>query len=268
MTNNNLSSVNDNNVKTRRGIAGSSLKLIAIITMLIDHMAAVVLEKLIIANKLETAKGWVASLSETDIEKLSYLYYIMRGIGRIAFPIFCFLLVEGFIHTKNVWKYALRLSVFVLISEIPFDLALYNKLFYFNSQNVFFTLLIGLLTLIGLKIISEKMSANTIVMIMANAIVIVAGVALAELLKTDYSGMGIMTIVIMYILKRSNIVSMLGGCTLLAVMNYFEIPGFLALIPAWLYNGKRGLKLKYIFYVFYPAHLLLLYYACYLLQLV
>ncbi len=171
-------------------------------------------------------------------------------------------------HTKNVWKYALRLAVFVFVSEIPFDLAFYDTPFYLNYQNVFFTLLIGLLTLIGLQYISEKLPANSFVTILANAVVIFAGIAVAVLLKTDYAGMGIMTIVAMYILKKNHTISMLGGCTVLALLNYFEIPAFIALIPAWLYNGKRGLNLKYIFYIFYPAHLLILYLICYFMQLV
>lgn len=268
MNNNNSMTVNDNNGNRKKGIAGSSLKLIAIITMLIDHIAAVMLERVITVLKAGTAKGWVTNLYNMDIETLEGIYYVMRGIGRIAFPIFCFLLVEGFMHTKNVWKYALRLAVFVFVSEIPFDLAFYDTPFYFNYQNVFFTLLIGLLTLIGLQYISEKLPANSFVTILANAVVIFAGIAVAVLLKTDYAGMGIMTIVAMYILKKNHTISMLGGCTVLALLNYFEIPAFIALIPAWLYNGKRGLNLKYIFYIFYPAHLLILYLICYFMQLV
>jgi hypothetical protein len=85
-------------------------------------------------------------------------------------------------------------------------------------------LLIGLLTLIGLQYISEKLPANSFVTILANAVVIFAGIAVAVLLKTDYAGMGIMTIVAMYILKKNHTISMLGGCTVLALLNYFEIP--------------------------------------------
>ena len=100
------------------GLSGSTLKLIAIVTMFIDHLGVVAFE--------------------TQISNYMVPYYIMRLIGRLAFPIFCFLLVEGFFHTRDVKKYALRLLVFAFISEIPFDLAFNRQLFYWRHQNVFF----------------------------------------------------------------------------------------------------------------------------------
>jgi len=254
--NNDKAAVKVNETQGKIGIAGSTLKLIAIVTMLIDHIAAVVLER-IIANYAGDAKT------------LNTIYYIMRGIGRIAFPIFCFLLVEGFLHTRNVWKYALRLAIFALVSEIPFDLALHATPFYKNYQNVFFTLLIGLLVLIGLKYTTELINDNNAILIYFTKIaIIIAGMVAADLLKTDYSDLGVMTIIVMYLLRKNQAASMLAGCTVLTIFNYFELPAFLAVIPAWLYNGKRGLKLKYVFYVFYPAHLFILYLICRFMRLV
>ena len=114
------------------GLSGSTLKLIAIVTMFIDHLGVVAFE--------------------TQISNYMVPYYIMRLIGRLAFPIFCFLLVEGFFHTRDVKKYALRLLVFAFISEIPFDLAFNRQMFYWRHQNVFFTLFIGLLVIALLEI--------------------------------------------------------------------------------------------------------------------
>lgn len=271
METNNAVVVNDGNVQSKKGITGSTLKLIAIITMLIDHVAAVVLNRIIDVKRAGTSNELVTELFKMDAEELSRIYNIMRDIGRIAFPIFCFLLVEGFLHTRNTWKYALRLAVFALVSEIPFDLALFAKPFRFNYQNVFFTLLIGLLVLIGLKYVSEKIVNkvnNEILTVLANTAVVAAGIAIAELLKTDYAGMGILTIVIMYVLRKSHFISMLGGCATLALLSYSELPALFVLIPAWFYNSKRGLKLKYVFYAFYPVHLFILYIICYYMRLV
>lgn len=256
-------------LRDKIGMAGSTLKLIAIVTMLIDHIAAVVLARIINALNLGTADNWLRALISTDAEGLYKIYCIMRGIGRIAFPIFCFLLVEGFLHTKNVWKYAFRLAIFAFISEIPFDLALQAKPFYFGYQNVLFTLLIGLLVMMGLKYISEKLKEKPpLITALFDVLTVIAGVLIAELLKTDYSGLGVMTIVIMYFLRKWHFASMLGGCTILSVCNNMELPAYFALIPALLYNGRRGLKLKYIFYLFYPVHLFILYLICFYMKLV
>ena len=124
------------------GISGSTLKIIAIVTMLIDHTGATVLRAILnqpnIMDNLFNRDVWVS------------IYSASRSIGRLAFPIFCFLLVEGFVHTRNVYKYAGRMFLFALISEIPFDIALKGNLYIPQKQNVYFTLLIGLLVLIGI----------------------------------------------------------------------------------------------------------------------
>ena len=258
--------VNDNNIQDKKGITGSTLKLIAIITMLIDHIAATVLERMMSVLSSNTANHWLSNFN-LNAEQLHKIYFIMRAIGRIAFPIFCFLLVEGFIHTRNVWKYALRLAIFALVSEIPFNLALFAEPFNFSHQNVFFTLLIGLLVLIGMKYSSEKFMANKVADLLVGIVILVAGCVIAELLNTDYSAMGILTITIMYVLRKSHIASMLGGCVVLALLSFYEIFAVFALIPASFYNSKRGLKLKYIFYIFYPAHLFILYLICNFMRL-
>ena len=94
----------------KKGLSGSAIKIIAIVAMLIDHIGAVIVERMITAQS-----GGVYSYEDP----LVVLDTVLRGIGRIGFPIFCFLLVEGFVHTRNVAKYALRLFAFALISEVP-----------------------------------------------------------------------------------------------------------------------------------------------------
>ncbi|MBO4898744.1 MAG: hypothetical protein J5509_00480 [Lachnospiraceae bacterium] len=125
----------------KKGLTGQALKVIAVISMIIDHIGYAILNRMPGVN---------------DPGKLiSVIYMILRTIGRPAFPIFCFLLVEGFLHTRSVGKYAIRLFIFALISEIPFDLAFYGKPISNNHQNVYFTLLIGVLVLWAFKKISS-----------------------------------------------------------------------------------------------------------------
>ena len=147
-------------VKSAGKIPGSTLKIIAMVCMLIDHTAAVLFDRILISRGLldavNASDGGASFLSTGNTAVIYYADMIMRAIGRISFPIFCFLLIEGFLHTHDVKKYALNLGIFALVSEVPFDLAFAGKPFYLNYQNVFFTLFIGLVMMIFLQKIDEK----------------------------------------------------------------------------------------------------------------
>ena len=114
-------------VKSAGKIPGSTLKIIAMVCMLIDHTAAVLFDRILISRGLldavNASDGGASFLSTGNTAVIYYADMIMRAIGRISFPIFCFLLIEGFLHTHDVKKYALNLGIFALVSEVPFDLA-------------------------------------------------------------------------------------------------------------------------------------------------
>ena len=214
-----------------------TLKLIACIAMLIDHLT---------------------SLFVTD----STLYLIGRGIGRIAFPIFCFLIVEGYFHTRNVKKYLMRLGIFALISEYPFDYAFWYVTYmrnHFSSQNVFFTLFIGLLTITIYDYLAKKYKDQPFVFNTLAVITIVTGGGIAVLLKTDYSFLGILVILVFY-LFHWNKKRMLFAYFLLAgfLFSGLQFLAIFAIPILWFYNGEKGPSMKYGFYVFYPLHLLVI----------
>lgn len=153
-----------NEVSREKGIPGSTLKIIAIITMFIDHIGAVVLEgklsDLGMAQAMQTQEGLQEFMAQYGV--LYLMDMIMRLIGRMGFPIFCFLLIEGFIHTRSRLKYGRNLLLFALISEVPFDLAITRGMgdvpkiggvLYPYYQNVFFTLFIGLLCMCGYEFV-------------------------------------------------------------------------------------------------------------------
>lgn len=253
----------------RTGIPGSTIKIIAIISMFIDHFAATILARGIEAN----GGTVVLSFSNGIPEPIVFVYFVMRLIGRLGFPIFIFLLVEGFQHTRNRWKYLLRLFLFALVSEIPFDLAfnisrtrlLQGTFIEFGYQNVFFTLAIGMLTIICMDLVWNTSLPKGVRVILQFPIM-VTGAILAELLQTDYGAAGVLAIAMMYFCR--NLKPVLGSlftCLVLVITNFFEITAFFILIPIANYNGKRGLNLKYVFYAFYPVHLLLLAGVCVLL---
>ncbi len=245
---------------TSKGIPGSTLKLIAIITMLLDHIGASLLEPMLM--NAATAAGmttWSYEALFSICPELMIPYSILRLIGRIAFPIFCFLLVEGFLHTRNVKRYALRLGLFALISEIPFDLAFRRQAFYWDYQNVFFTLFIGLLVIACLHASEEFFAGKKLPCALMNLIIVIVGMLLAYLLKTDYGCMGVLTIIILYELRRNRLSAISGACFCLTCMSLLEITSFISVPLVKKYNGERGLSLKYFFYAFYPVHLFLLY---------
>lgn len=232
----------------QRGISGSTIKMIAIISMLIDHIGAVVVQRMLYFPQYGG--------------ELRTLYMILRSIGRLGFPIFCFLLVEGFTHTRNVWKYALRLGVFALLSEVPFDLAFSDAWMYNGYQNVFVTLLIGLFVMIFIDRIGKR-KWPVALKAPLQLCVVIAGMYAAEFLKTDYAALGVMCIVTIFLFRKNRLAQAIAG----AVVFLWEIPASLAFLPVAAYNGKRGWKMKYFFYAFYPCHLLILYGIARLLQL-
>lgn len=199
------------------------LKCIAIVSMALDHTGAV----------LYPSQIW------------------LRCLGRIAFPIFCFLIVEGFFHTHDVRRYMGRLGVFVLISEIPYDLAFRGVPLEYAHQNVFFTLLIG----IGMMVLLERNREWPV-----KAVILLLAMWLAVLIRSDYNFRGVLLIFVFYIFHESRWLAVTaGGFWNFLYQGVIQKYGVLSVLPLALYNGERGRKMKYFFYIFYPAHLLLLY---------
>ena len=180
---------------------------------------------------------------------------IWRYIGRISFPIFAFLIVEGFVHTSNFRKYIGRILLFGIASEIPFNLLISGKVFDPTHQNVFITFAIGLMMLYFI----EKNATSFL-----NNGFLIMGILFSVILRTDYSIYGIGLIYIFYVFRYSKI-TMLGFSSLISLISgggqRFAI---LATLPIALYNGERGPKgldktyVKYLFYAFYPLHILVL----------
>lgn len=270
-------------------MSGFTLKLLALILMIIDHCGLVLF----------------AGTS---------LYLPCRILGRIAFPLYAFLITEGYVHTRSVKKYAGRLLVFAVLSEIPFDYAFFRTPFYMGYQNVFFTLVLGLGALVcidGAQGRSERIKASngsvesvgftgnagkselsagtsmpsagaavsaetpelsagelweqTIRRSNISKILLIVIMVLAELTDTDYGAFGVLVIVLFYLFRDRKVICMVSVAAALIIYGFlggFYIEGFgaIALIFILLYNGKKG---QYpfpslLFYAAYPLHLLIL----------
>lgn len=234
------------------------LKIIALTCMLIDHLGAVFPQ--------------------------DFPFYF-RIIGRVAFPLFVYLIADGCRHTRSMPQYLLRLGAFALISEIPFDLA-FNQIPYaginidfLKDTNIFYTLFLGALCVL---VYQKLRSANRRFLPLLSIVFLTLTLFFAEWLGTDYGGFGVAFVFLMYVIpiKAPRLVVMALCCCYEfypAVSFYLEMGyGFTYLVESgvlWmmaacllsvpitaLYNGKRGPNLKWFFYVFYPAHLLI--YAC------
>ena len=248
------------------GVSGLTLKMIAIATMLIDHIAAVVIRDM---YSFVDSDGVYVFYNEFAYD----VYSIMRLIGRMAFPLFCFLLVQGFCHTKNKGKYALKLFIFGLISELPYDLALEGGKWTLENNNVMWTLFLGLITLWIIDEIRNNprflnKSNNELMWIIATLLrciamttVIMISMLCAEyVLRCDYGASGIATLVAMYLLYNYPMIGYATGVVLLGLLcSEQEYIALIMLLPLYFYNGERGKQIKSFFYWFYPVHLLILY---------
>lgn len=226
----------------RPALSGSTLKIIALVVMFIDHVGAVIVQRMM-------------KMPGVDHDFWSSLYWPLRYVGRLAFPIFCFLLVEGFIHSSNVKKYLTRMLVYALISEIPFNLGISGKLIDLKYQNVFWELALGIVAMMILKKLEER-NDNYMIRVILRLTVIGFFAMGAEVLNLDYGMYGIVSIVALYAFRQNKVFQILVG----AISFCWEVVAPFAFVIIAFYNGKRGRNIKYAFYVFYPAHLLFLYF--------
>ena len=231
----------------RCSFSGTALKTIACITMLIDHIGASCIEAGILTPGLD-----IGTLSRDTLS--AYPLYrqdmVLRFTGRLAFPLFCFLLVEGFVHTHNVKGYLGRLVLFGLLSEVPFDLAFFRTPFDPSAQNVYCTLALGVLAMAGLKHYEKPDGSAS-----WKGLLCAAGCTLAALLAcTDYDGIGVLIICALYLTRSDR----KWQCIVGAVLFAWELTAPLAFVLVWFYNGQRGRctpAMQKVFYWFYPVHL-------------
>ncbi len=257
-------------------LSAAVLKHTAYLSMLVDHFSCVVL--LLYIQGLSQQGQETAQLTE--------VYNYGRDFGRIAFVLFAYMAAQGFLHTHNALRYLLRLGIFALLSEVPFDLALYDTVFTMQSQNVYFTLFFGVLALYWMQKLQGHIGLQIQVVLLC--------MMFACLLKTDYMFMGVLLIVVLYQCRNSfwkqalfGSLTIYFGITAVYAVRYLpgmglhidsgieawvagvqqflmwgrqELYGLFAFVWIYFYNGEKGRQLpKYFYYLFYPVHLLVLY---------
>ena len=238
--------------KKKLELTSASLHLLAMAFMLCDHMWATIIP----------GNQWLTT------------------VGRLTYPIYAFLLVEGYFHTRSVKKYALRLLMLAVVSEIPFNLMYGSAVFYPVHQNVIWTLLIGL----GCVHLNEQVKGRSMMLRVFTAGATLLGGALLGLLSfADYNAPGVLTILVFYFFRGRKWWCLAGQIAALWWLNVevlkglaFEVELFgethfivqqsfalLALVLIWLYRGRKGMDsrvFQYACYAFYPLHMLALHF--------
>mgnify|MGYP000466475264 FL=1 len=229
-------------------LTAAVLHIIAMTLMLMDHLWATLLP----------AKEWLTCA------------------GRVAFPIFAFMAVEGYFHTRSFKKYILRMLLFAVLSEIPFDLMYGGTWFYPVHQNVLWTFLLSLLGVWLMEQVRKK--GKTWMYLLVCVLVVLAGLVLGTLCMVDYYGAGVLTVFVFYFLHGRKWWCFLGQLAALYWLNVELLGGLmypvqlfgmefelcqqglalLALIPIWLYRGRQGYHSKPFQYLCYAFHMLLL----------
>lgn len=257
-------------------LRSDTLKIIAMLLMVVDHAGILIVQKY--------------SLITTDYEaftRVNYIYEVCRGVGRIAFPIFAYQIAVGMMFTKNRIKHLVMLLVFALISEIPYDMCFSGKVLEFSDQNVIFTLFLGALAIYASDLLIEKMglegktfkAAILLKFIILAAVVTIFSV-IAKISNTDYNAKGVILIAIFYVLLHDRImlgvlgpilfiidffvISLINYKSMSSTMSYLsnEIYAVLAfpLILADSYERRGGKIIKWVGYIFYPVHIVILYF--------
>lgn len=237
-----MNSINELNISIKekvdnyKGFSSEQLKLAALMFMILDHL------------------GY----------KLGDDGDLLRAIGRLSFPIFAFLISEGFRHTSNRNKYLIRMFIFALISEIPFNLLLNDSVFYADRQNVMFTYALGLIMLMAIETIRIRIVDFSLEALAEGGAVMLTCAA-SGIIQTDYYVVGIIMIWIFYRWADDYICEIV--LLIILFLMQLELTGILSIILILRYNGKlsNGLRshgqavlIKYLFYIAYPLHMLLL----------
>lgn len=212
------------------------IKIIACISMILDHIKY--------------------AIPETS-------NFFTEYFGRISFPLYAFLLTEGYVHTSDLKKYYIRLTKFAVISQIPF--VLFRTLVgEWKMLNIVFTLLLGLISITVFDKEKRKYISIPIVILI---------ILFGKILRVDYGWYGVLTIFMFYLLKKHKAFIPLAYLTILILYYYirlntlqFSIHVTFSILFTWMsvfiilaYNGKEGKKIKYFYYIFYPVHMLIIY---------
>lgn len=229
------------------------LKNFACAMMFLQTVGITVFENGLLRTGQYTQEQFSQLLAENEqMMMLAGAGSVLQLLGGLAVPIFAFLLVEGFLNTSDYRKYLLFLTVFAAISEVPYDLANYGRFFDLSGQNALFSMVVSLLMLYFLKRFAERGGAGGILL---KALIIMSAVIWVSLFRAGFGLCIVLLAAVFYLGYSRNVLKTFLGI----VISLLYVTGPLAFYGIWCYDGTRKNRLpKYIYYMFYPLHLLIL----------
>ena len=234
-------------------ITADGLKMFPCIVMLIQTVGIAVIEKGLIHLDQYTQESLNQAMSQDSrLMTLAGIGSIMQLIGGMAIPVFAFLLVEGFRNTSDYKKYLLTMIITALVSEIPYDLAICGKVWDLSSQNAMITMCICLIMLKCMELFSNSSGfAGSMVRIL----IMIAAIVWVSIFRAEYGLCMVLLVTVFYVFDTKNVLKTVLGC----IISLMYVTGPIAFYGIWCYNGERKDRInKYVYYAFYPLHLLVL----------
>lgn len=234
-------------------ITADGLKMFACIVMLIQTVGIAVIEKGLIHLDQYTQESLNQAMSQDSrLMTLAGIGSIMQLIGGMAIPVFAFLLVEGFRNTSDYKKYLLTMIITALVSEIPYDLAICGKVWDLSSQNAMITMCICLIMLKCMELFSNS---SGLAGSMVRILIMIAAIVWVSIFRAEYGLCMVLLVTVFYVFDTKNVLKTVLGC----IISLMYVTGPIAFYGIWCYNGERKDRInKYVYYAFYPLHLLML----------
>lgn len=234
-------------------VTADGLKLFACVTMLIQTIGIAIVENGIIHIDQYTQEGLSLAMAEdSNLMMWAGIGSVMQLIGGLAVPVFAFLLAEGFRHTSDIRRYLLSMLIFAVVSEVPYDLAVSGTVWDLSTQNALVSMTVCLLMLCCLKAAGElKGFAGVLVKIC----IVLGAVLWVTLFRAQYGLCLVLLTAVFYVFYGRNVLKVVLGI----IISLMYVTGPLAFYGIWCYNEERKDRIpKYVYYAFYPLHLLVL----------
>ncbi|HAP34011.1 MAG TPA: conjugal transfer protein TraX [Lachnospiraceae bacterium] len=242
--------------KKNISLSGGMLKLFAVLMMTAYNFAVVIVKNGKLYGYVD--EYYQMAIATEEGARWLQLYNFLIHFRHFSFPIFAFLLVEGFVHTSNFRNYFSRVLIAAIISEVPFDLCMYNETYNWSLQNPMFTLATALIVMHFMK----KWHRSAL----KKWIPVILGSLIAYFANFQFGLWGVPGMALMYYFHKEKNLQMISGIIATAAGNVSThfLP-VLCFIPIWFYNGERGrFNPKWLYYIYYPLHLAAFYTMIYI----